>query len=48
MEGINVSAAILILQILLWIEDCNKDYGEILNDVCLEISKKLGMIHKVR
>lgn len=47
MEGISVPAAILILQILLWIEDCDKDYGEILNDVCFEISEKLGMIHKV-
>ncbi|KAL2748702.1 Fanconi anemia group I protein isoform X1 [Vespula maculifrons] len=47
MEGISVPAAILILQILLWIEDCDKDYGEILNDVCFEISEKLGMIHKI-
>ncbi|XP_046836212.1 Fanconi anemia group I protein homolog isoform X4 [Vespa crabro] len=46
-EGISVSTAILILQILLWIEDCDKDNGEILNDICLEISEKLGMIHKI-
>ncbi|KAI4488492.1 hypothetical protein M0802_011598 [Mischocyttarus mexicanus] len=45
-EGISASAAVLILQILLWIEDCDKDYGMILNDVCLEISEKLGMINK--
>ncbi|KAI4477388.1 hypothetical protein M0804_012774 [Polistes exclamans] len=46
-EGIRASAAILILQILLWMEDCDKDYGMILNDICFEISEKLGMIHKI-
>lgn len=46
-EEIDASAAILILQILLWMENCDKDRGEILNDICLELSEKLGMIHKV-
>ncbi|KAK2584369.1 hypothetical protein KPH14_006755 [Odynerus spinipes] len=46
-EEIDAATAMLILQILLWMEDCDKDYGEILNDISFELSEKLGMIHKV-
>ncbi|XP_015179338.1 PREDICTED: Fanconi anemia group I protein homolog isoform X2 [Polistes dominula] len=46
-EGISPSASVLILQILLWMEDSDKDYGMILNDISFEISEKLGMIHKI-
>lgn len=40
-------ASLTIFQILFWIEERNKEYGELLIDITLALCEKIGSIDKV-
>ncbi|KAL0110270.1 hypothetical protein PUN28_013728 [Cardiocondyla obscurior] len=46
LEDMNCQASLTIFQIMLWIEERNRDYGEILIDIALELCKKIDTIDK--
>lgn len=48
LENIDPQASLTIFQILLWIEERNKEYGELLIDISVALCDKLGSIDKVR
>lgn len=47
LEGIDPQASLIIFQILLWIEERNEEYGELLIDITLSLCEKVGSIDKV-
>lgn len=47
LEDMDPQASLIIFQILLWIEERSKEYGEFLIDVTLALCEKVGSIDKV-
>lgn len=47
LENMNPQASLTIFQILFWIEERNKEYGELLIDITLALCEKIGSIDKV-
>lgn len=47
LENMDSQASLTIFQILLWIEERNKEYGELLIDIALTLCEKMGSIDKV-
>ncbi|RLU26295.1 hypothetical protein DMN91_000089 [Ooceraea biroi] len=46
LENMDPQASLTIFQILLWIEEHKKEYGELLNDIALALCEKVGSIDK--
>lgn len=47
LEDMDSQASVIILQILLWIEERNEEYGELLINITLSLCGKVGSIDKV-
>lgn len=47
LENMDSQASLIIFQILLWIEERNKEYGELLIDIAFALCEKMGSIDKV-
>jgi len=47
LENMDSQASLIIFQILLWIEERNKEYGKLLIDISLALCEKIGSIDKV-
>lgn len=47
LEDIDPQASLIIFQILLWIEERNNEYGELLMDISLALCEEVGSIDKV-
>lgn len=47
LENMDPQASLTIFQILLWIEERNKEYGELLIDIAVALCEKMGGIDKV-
>lgn len=47
LENMDPQASLTIFQILLWIEERNKEYGELLIDIAFALCEKIGSIDKV-
>lgn len=47
LENMDPQASLTVFQILLWIEERNKEYGELLSDITLALCEKIGCIDKV-
>lgn len=47
LEDMDSQASLTILQILLYIEERNKEYGELLIDISLALCEKIGKIDQV-
>lgn len=48
LEDIDPQTTLTIFQILFWIEDRNKEYGELLLDITFALCEKVGSIDNVR
>jgi hypothetical protein len=48
LEDMDPQASLTIFQILLYIEEHKKEYGELLNDITFALCEKAGSIDKVR
>jgi len=46
LENMDPQASLIIFQILLWIEERNKEYGELLIDISLALCEKIGSIDR--
>ncbi|XP_036145444.1 Fanconi anemia group I protein isoform X3 [Monomorium pharaonis] len=46
LENMDPQASLIVFQILLWIEERNKEYGELLSDISLALCEKIGSIDK--
>jgi len=47
LEDMDPQASLTIFQILLYIEEHKKEYGELLNDITFALCEKVGNIDKV-
>ncbi|XP_032678232.1 Fanconi anemia group I protein isoform X3 [Odontomachus brunneus] len=46
LEGMDSQSSLIIFQILLWIEERNEEYGELLIDITLSLCEKVGSVDK--